>query len=356
MNYTMPSEITVMPGIRIKYGKGGIQTTLSYTHLEDETDVKRQVAKLKDTLYKPYDPVYEIKSKSIDQLTSASLLDFKKLLLASDKQYAALSEVISSKNVILTLRQNGIKKIQNSFFKFLYKRKEQRLQDEAAKLAGEISSIESQIPLSIVSLEIDAEEIYQDQYRIVEKAFRLLMLSEKKWDVTSSKRTDMFVERTSATSVVTRTEIELSQKALNLLRSDFKPLCFNNANGGDLYLYPGFLVVHESHQDFAIIDYTELQISFRLVNFQEEDKVPGDTKVIGKTWLRVNKDGSPDRRFSNNYQIPIVEYGELHFSTDTGLNEKFSFSNGEIAELFGKAFDEYIDVLKTARGLLNAFK
>jgi hypothetical protein len=55
----------------------------------------------------------------------------------------------------------------------------------------------------------------------------------------------------------------------------------------------------------------------------------------------VIKNGSPDKRFKNNYQIPVVQYGRLHFSTRTGLNEEYQISNFEFTQEFGNAFQEY---------------
>jgi hypothetical protein len=55
----------------------------------------------------------------------------------------------------------------------------------------------------------------------------------------------------------------------------------------------------------------------------------------------VNKDGSPDRRFSNNFQIPLAEYGVAYFTTDTGLREEFMVSNFQRAEAFADAWEAW---------------
>ena len=121
------------------------------------------------------------------------------------------------------------------------------------------------------------------------------------------------------------------------------------------YSFSGFLIFHESNKDFAIIDYTEIDIDLKIQRFIEEEKVPSDTKIIDQTWHKVNKDGTPDRRFANNYQIPIVEYGELYFKSTTGLNEVYSFSNVDSTMLFFKALYDYTIALKEAKKLLAKF-
>jgi uncharacterized tellurite resistance protein B-like protein len=42
--------------------------------------------------------------------------------------------------------------------------------------------------------------------------------------------------------------------------------------------------------------------------------VPRDAKVVGKTYRFVNNDGTPDRRFNNNTEIPLIEYGVVRLS------------------------------------------
>lgn len=54
----------------------------------------------------------------------------------------------------------------------------------------------------------------------------------------------------------------------------------------------------------------------------------------------------PDKRFKSNYQIPVVEYGKLHFYNSAGLNEEYRISNYEASEAFGNAFLEYKSVCK----------
>lgn len=58
-----------------------------------------------------------------------------------------------------------------------------------------------------------------------------------------------------------------------------------------------------------------------------------------------NKDGSRDKRYTDNYQIPVVQYGELHLSSKSGLNEVYMLSNPEPAFNFKIMFDEYKQVL-----------
>ena len=92
---------------------------------------------------------------------------------------------------------------------------------------------------------------------------------------------------------------------------------------------------------FALIDLRDLQLEFNAVNFIEDEAVPPDANVVGSTWAKVNKDGSRDLRFRDNYQIPVCLYGRLLFTSAGGVEEEYQFSNAEAAGNFARAFEAY---------------
>lgn len=100
----------------------------------------------------------------------------------------------------------------------------------------------------------------------------------------------------------------------------------------------------------------ELKLEQKEVKFIETGSVPGDTKVIGNTWAKVNMNGSPDRRFKDNYQIPIVRYGDISLSSATGLNEEYEFSNYESSEEFAKSFTAYQKLISSLKPIHVAAK
>lgn len=60
-----------------------------------------------------------------------------------------------------------------------------------------------------------------------------------------------------------------------------------------------------------------------------EMEIPADAKIVGKTWLKVNADGSRDKRYKNNHQCSICECGRLRVSSPAGLNLCLMLSNSE---------------------------
>ncbi|HJQ36687.1 MAG TPA: DUF4236 domain-containing protein [Thermoanaerobaculia bacterium] len=100
-----------------------------------------------------------------------------------------------------------------------------------------------------------------------------------------------------------------------------------------LYFLPDRLLVYDA-AGIGAISYRTLEISAANKRFIEEDGLPRDATVVDHTWRYVNKNGGPDRRFSNNRQIPICLYDELTLRTPTGLNEVIQISRAGVGEGF----------------------
>jgi len=82
-------------------------------------------------------------------------------------------------------------------------------------------------------------------------------------------------------------------------------------------------------------------LAHRSLRFIEEEPVPPDAAVVGQAWAKSNKDGSPDRRFRDNYQLPIALYASLTFTSPSGLHEEFQISNPGLAERFARAWNAF---------------
>ena len=54
-------------------------------------------------------------------------------------------------------------------------------------------------------------------------------------------------------------------------------------------------------------------------------------------WKYVNKSGDPDRRFKDNYEIPICLYQDMSFFSQSGLNERIQLSSRGPANDFKSA-------------------
>lgn len=75
------------------------------------------------------------------------------------------------------------------------------------------------------------------------------------------------------------------------------------------------------------VNYNDFQIQISSINFVESAPVPKDAQIIGQTWQYVNKNGTPDKRYKNNRQLPLCLYGVVRLKSDSGINIEMHVSN-----------------------------
>jgi len=176
--------------------------------------------------------------------------------------------------------------------------------------------------------------------------FSELMKSEKIWDLTYTEDADRVKMRTIAKTSMKRSLIDgNTRKDIDFIKSDLDYIYIPNANGADIFIYPTFMVLFKDTQKFGIFDLKVIKNTFELIGYIEEESVPKDTEIVDHTWRKANKDGSMDKRFNGNYQIPIVKYGELFFQSEDGLEEGYLFSNFEAFNDFTEAYNRHLSLL-----------
>ena len=108
-----------------------------------------------------------------------------------------------------------------------------------------------------------------------------------------------------------------------------------------IYFYPAFAVIFEDENNFGLVKYEDISITYTSVRFVENQPVPDDTKIIEYTWRYVKKNGTRDLRYSENYQIPIVEYGEIIINANKRYVKKYMFSNSVETLAFSQVYNKY---------------
>jgi hypothetical protein len=144
-----------------------------------------------------------------------------------------------------------------------------------------------------------------------------------------------------ASSVIDTEKIQLSKSAPPGLKTNILPMV--TALGRKrLYFLPDRILMLDA-VGFGAIDYEHLQLHLERSTFITGDvTAPPDAHVVSYTWRYVNKrDGGPDRRFRDNPQLPVIETGDLVFSTDSGFFAKLKFSNFSAAETLVNGIQEF---------------
>lgn len=103
-----------------------------------------------------------------------------------------------------------------------------------------------------------------------------------------------------------------------------------------LYFFPDKVLVFEPN-GVGAVSYENLEVDISHTRFIEDGSVPKDSEIVDRTWKYVNKRGGPDKRFKDNCQLPVVLYEEVHFSSNTGLNERIQLSRTGRSSSFEQA-------------------
>jgi hypothetical protein len=110
-----------------------------------------------------------------------------------------------------------------------------------------------------------------------------------------------------------------------------------------LYFFPDRVLVYQG-SEVGAVSYAGLSAELHQVRFVEDGEMPSDTQIVDHTWQYVNKKGGPDRRFSNNRQLPVVLYVEMALRSDSGLNVLLQCSNLNKATAFKAGLGRYISM------------
>ena len=85
-----------------------------------------------------------------------------------------------------------------------------------------------------------------------------------------------------------------------------------------LIITPGlYLIINKSK--VGITDASDITHTSKAAPYAETEDLPKDAQVLEYTWQYVNKDGSKDKRYKQNNQVPICNYGLLKMESENGF-------------------------------------
>jgi hypothetical protein len=288
-------------------------------------------------------PVQEVRSASTELLTSESLKELKRVIqTAHEEQEDIIGQLATARNEKQEANLRYISWDNGFLFKRIFKKKFAQRKVDSETADAKVAELEEQLRLTTVATQVEIAKEQAEPYFKMRDEFSTLSECGAIWDVKSYQVTNKFKERTTAEKRIGRERVTFALGSCDLIQWEQKVPHLQNVNGGDLFLYPGFIVYRAAREVFSVIDFHDVNGKCDLVKFQETESVPSDAKVIGQTWAKANKDGSADKRFANNYQIPIVAYASLALKSDKGLWEEFHFSNPERLVRFLNAFNAFV--------------
>lgn len=198
-------------------------------------------------------------------------------------------------------------------------------------IAGVILKIYVKKCLSI-PMEYTFDEESRTKYEQIKDKWKNLNSSKSLWQLTSSASTKDKKHNAGATNLVSRQKIKIVEGCPKFFKTEMKYIMLQLKNES-LILMPDKILIIKG-KDSGAIAWDNVSIRASDYRFIEEESVPDDAEIIDHTWAKVNKDGSPDKRFKGNRQLPICRYGLINICSNTGMDIRICCSNYKLAECY----------------------
>lgn len=178
----------------------------------------------------------------------------------------------------------------------------------------------------------ELSEVEKRRFSLVQQSLTYLSQSAQVWRIVNEVATSRWKYHAGAGSLIKRTPVRVGTLQIPKVETNLA-LMGVDLGGITMFFLPD-MVLYLQGNTFANIPYDTFKVRQGVTRFMEEGSVPSDAIVTGSTWKYVNKNGGPDRRFSNNRQVPVVKYGVLQFVSERGLNIHLNTSSSSKAADF----------------------
>ncbi|MPM13469.1 hypothetical protein SDC9_59826 [bioreactor metagenome] len=176
-----------------------------------------------------------------------------------------------------------------------------------------------------VQLEYTLDDEKEDEYNRRIGAWQILAEGDKEWQVIQEAQVLNQKVNAGAGRNVKRIVCKIDKATPFYINTNVDTIQIKLNKELLIFLPDKVFIIRKSK--VGLINYEDVSIRISQTRFIESAPVPKDAVVVGSTWQYVNKNGTPDRRYRNNRQLPICQYGVVYLTSGTGLNVEMQFSN-----------------------------
>lgn len=192
-----------------------------------------------------------------------------------------------------------------------------------------------------VNLTYEFDQYESGVHSNIKKLISILQENLIIWQVNEVYKNSNLKTNAGASESVQRNIIRIVKKAPFYISTNVD--CFYiKLKKEELYILPDKILII-SKGKVGAINVNSLDIIIDSVRFVESETLSRDATVIDHTWKYVNKNGSPDKRFKDNRQLPVCKYGTISFKSKEGLNILVHCSSinktSEFLNLFNKTIE-----------------
>ena len=177
------------------------------------------------------------------------------------------------------------------------------------------------------------------------KAIEILSCCSKLWNITDYQSVVYSRVNAGCNTNVTRKSASLELKKLpffikTINNDKFYQLKIDFSN----YIFLPDKILLIKFLSVAALKYSDIIITLEDKNFVETQFIPNDGEFLYNTWQYVNNNGTPDRRFNNNRQLPVYRYKGIYLSSNSGLNIHLMASSAKKADNFDVLFNQVNEI------------
>lgn len=179
---------------------------------------------------------------------------------------------------------------------------------------------------------------------------KLLKTSKRLWIIETAKlnsntKYNAGASRSISRGVVTVRKIKPNRKTGFKIKANV-PTVVLKSNKCSLLFLPSDVLIKKGRK-FVAYSYEQLSVYSSTTIFIENGAVSRDAEIIRYTWQYVNKNGTADKRFNHNRQLPVCRYGLVHFTVGGETSIELHTSNKLVAQNAGKAYHCYKSFIDT---------
>ncbi len=191
--------------------------------------------------------------------------------------------------------------------------------------------------LTRIAYDVDDPEL-QARLALASEAAHALASAKRVWHVFYATSTEDWKRNAGATTLLRRTVTRCEQEPLPHFELNVPIWCLPVGPQKLLFL-PDRMLVWDGKL-LAALPYEQLSAAASPHRFVEASRsaLPSDGRVVDKTWKFVRRDGGADRRFNDNEELPVLEYGELDLRSPHELRIALQTSTVTAAERAAAAF------------------
>lgn len=179
-------------------------------------------------------------------------------------------------------------------------------------------------------IEYEFDDYQQERWDRLSGAWRAVAASDILHEITLTAKSKNKRKTAGIENAIQTAKMTAGGKLPVYLKTNITPIIFAFKDKHMAILPDRLLILGK--KNMAAIDYHEVKFDLSAVGFVETEKIPKDSDIIKYVWAYANNDGSPDKRYSNNKQYPVMKYGKIVITSKSGPNVQFMCSNEVAAD------------------------